>query len=174
MTGARKYIIALDRVPRLATSPYTKANSVRRFGAAAVDIALFISAVVLYGQLGIWAVLLGGIYLVSRDAIHGRSVGKLLFGLLVVSLRTGRPAGLRESVARNFLLLIPPPVVAGAALELYTVTIDPQGQRLGDRLAATQVVDGYGLKDLVSELQEEGRKLISPPPRSRVRAPAAS
>ena len=30
---------------------------------------------------------------------------------------------------------------------------DPQGQRLGDRLAMTQVVDGYGVKDLVSDLQ---------------------
>jgi uncharacterized RDD family membrane protein YckC len=164
------YLRALDRVQRLATSPYTKASSVRRLGAACVDLALCVASVGLYGRLGTWAALLGGLYLVLRDSLHGRSLGKLLFGLMVVSLKTGRPAGLRESVARNFLFLVPPPVVAGAALELHTVASDPQGQRLGDRIAATQVVDGYGLRDLVAELQ---RGLVVPSPRSRARAPVA-
>ena len=32
--------------------------------------------------------------------------------------------------------------------------IDPQGQRLGDRLAQTQVVEGLGAKDLVKSFQD--------------------
>jgi hypothetical protein len=31
---------------------------------------------------------------------------------------------------------------------------DPQGQRLGDRLAQTQVVEGAGVAELVKELEE--------------------
>ena len=121
-----------------------------------------------------WVAVIGGFYLVLRDALQGRSLGKLLFGLLVISLRTGQPATWRDSIRRNFLFLVPPPLVAGGSLELFAVATDPQGQRLGDRYAATQVVDGYGLADLVAELQLEGRKLTAAvtPARSRRRVPA--
>ena len=170
---ASGYFVALQRVPRLATSPYARASAVRRSGAAIVDLLLVGSTVVLYGTLGVWGVVLGGGYLVLRDSLHGRSAGKLIFGLMVVSLETGRPSGLRQSALRNFVLLVPPPIVAGAAFELYTVIGDPQGQRLGDRLASTQVVDAYGLKDLVADLQMEGKMRLAAPPRSHVRVPAA-
>ena len=39
-------------------------------------------------------------------------------------------------------------------LEARTIISDPQGQRLGDRLAQTQVVEGAGAKDLVKSLQD--------------------
>ena|SRR5689334_2798009 len=49
-------------------------------------------------------------YLLFRDAIGGRSLGKLATGLLVWDDRAGRPAGFLDSVIRNApfaVLLIP-------------------------------------------------------------------
>src|SRR5262249_56852215 len=39
-------------------------------------------------------------------------------------------------------------------LEARTVVRDRQGQRLGDTLAQTQVVEGFGAKDLVKSFQD--------------------
>ena len=41
-----------------------------------------------------------------------------------------------------------------AGLPIATVIRDPQGQRLGDRVAHTQVVEGLGAKEFVSVLQK--------------------
>ena len=39
------------------------------------------------------------------------------------------------------------------ALETVAITRDPQGQRLGDTLANTQVVEGLSARELVTSLQ---------------------
>ena len=39
-------------------------------------------------------------------------------------------------------------------LEARTIVVDPQGQRLGDRLAQTQVIGGAGARDLVKSVQD--------------------
>jgi hypothetical protein len=57
-------------------------------------------------------------------------------------------------VRRNLLFLLPGANVAAAFLETITLVRDVQGQRLGDRLAHTQVVDGLGVKDLVKSWLE--------------------
>jgi hypothetical protein len=57
-------------------------------------------------------------------------------------------------VTRNFLLLLPGANVVAVVLEARTILSDPQGQRLGDRLAQTQVVEGAGARDLVKSLQD--------------------
>jgi hypothetical protein len=41
-----------------------------------------------------------------------------------------------------------------AFLEASTIVRDSQGQRLGDRFALTQVVEGFGAKDVVAAVQE--------------------
>jgi uncharacterized RDD family membrane protein YckC len=96
-----------------------------------------------------WWLAAAALYLLLRDSVQGQSLGKLLFGLVVIDLETGRPASLRSSVRRNLLFLLPGANVAAAFLETITLLRDGQGQRLGDRLAHTQVVDGLGVKDLV-------------------------
>jgi hypothetical protein len=58
------------------------------------------------------------------------------------------------SVRRNLLLLLPGANVVAIFLEARTIIADPQGQRLGDRLAQTQVVEGAGARDLVKSLQD--------------------
>ena len=72
----------------------------------------------------------------------------------MISLETGRPSSLAGSVRRNLLLLLPGANVVAIFLEVRTIVRDPQGQRLGDRLAQTQVVEGLGAKDLVKSFQD--------------------
>jgi len=40
-------------------------------------------------------------------------------------------------------------------LEALTIARDPKGQRLGDRIALTQVVDGFGARELVKILRDQ-------------------
>jgi hypothetical protein len=89
-----------------------------------------------------------------HDAILGRSAGKFLCSLVVIDLETGLPCGWKQSFNRNLLFLLPGANAVAAFLEAKTCIQDPQGQRLGDRIALTQVVEGFGVKDLVGELQK--------------------
>jgi len=152
---ALAYSSIVTHFSRGLVSPYTKADVRKRFSAAFVD-ALVVTTL----SLGYWT---GGSplylafsagYLLLRDAVGGRSIGKLLFGLVVISMETGRPSSFAGSVERNFLLLLPGANVVAIFLEARTVVRDPQGQRLGDRLAQTQVVEGLGAKDFVKSLQD--------------------
>ena len=71
----------------------------------------------------------GAAYLLLRDAVAGRSVGKFLFGLVVINLETGRPCGWRASISRNALLLLPGANVVAAFLETSTIVRENVGAR---------------------------------------------
>ena len=89
----------------------------------------------------------------------GRSLGKRLSGLRVLTLATRRPAGVRESVLRNALFALAavpaaigaPPLISLLSLgcivlietgvALRPLTRDFGQRRIGDLLAGTQVVD---------------------------------
>ena len=134
-------------------SPYPKADTRKRLCAAAVDsLIVAISAVLAQILWSPWFLVAGGLYLLLRDCVQGQSLGKVLFGLVVISIETGHPATIGNSVRRNVLFLLPGANVAAAFLETMTMVRDVQGQRLGDRLADTQVVEGFGVKDLVTSL----------------------
>jgi uncharacterized RDD family membrane protein YckC len=96
---------------------------------------------------------LAAAYVLLRDTVGGQSLGKFMFGLTVVRLDSGRPCSARDSVARNVIFVLPGANVAAVFLEARTLSRDQQGLRLGDRLAMTQVVDGYGAKDLARDAQ---------------------
>ena len=136
-------------------SPYTKADGRKRALAAMAD-GLFVAVALFYYRS--WGspiyLVIGGAYLLLRDAVAGRSVGKFLFGLVVVNLETGRPCGWRASTSRNVLLLLPGANIVASILEASTIVRDPQGQRLGDRFALTQVVEGFGARDIVMGFYE--------------------
>jgi len=89
-------------------------------------------------------------YVGLRDALGGRSVGKFVAGLMVVRPETGRPCSVRDSLARNLLFLFPGVDIVAVALECVTMVRDPHGYRLGDRIARTQVVEGFGARDLAA------------------------
>jgi hypothetical protein len=136
-------------------SPYAKADVKKRLFAAVVDAMLVATALAAYrGSESLVYVLAGAAYLLLRDAVRGRSVGKFVCGLVVINLDTGRPCGCGSSVRRNILFLLPGANILAAFLEARTIVRDPQGQRLGDRVALTQVVEGFGAKDIVAVVQE--------------------
>ena len=148
------YFPALTELSRGLVSPHVKADVRRRFIAAVIDGLLCVTCVYFGAALQSPAFLVvGATYLVLRDAVGGQSVGKFLQGLIVVSLETGRPCGFSGSARRNLLFLVPGANVVAVFLEAFTLVREPQGQRLGDRLAQTQVVEGLGAKELIKSFQ---------------------
>jgi hypothetical protein len=51
--------------------------------------------------------------------------------------------------------------VSALFLESASIIRDVQGQRLGDRIAQTQVVQGYGAKELVFSIQNWWRDFLA-------------
>ena len=84
------YYPAFDKLARGLASPYSKADLTKRFSAAMVDGLLIVTSWVLYRSYVSWLYLIAGVlYLLLRDSIAGRSVGKFCFGLLVIDLLSG-------------------------------------------------------------------------------------
>lgn len=144
----------LSRLSVALVSPYAKADVVKRMFAATIDGMLILATVVLYRSPGsLLYIFLGAAYLLFRDAVGGRSVGKFCCGLVVINVESGRPCGWNGSISRNALLILPGANIVAAFLEARTIVRDPLGQRLGDRLAWTQVVEGFGARDVVRDVQ---------------------
>jgi len=155
MTFALAYSSIVRDVSRGLISHYAKADVRKRLLAASIDGLLVVTLCLVcwIGRAPLYLALGAG-YLLLRDAIAGQSVGKILLGLVVIDLTTGRAASVSDSVKRNLLLLLPGANVVAIFLEARTIMSDPQGQRLGDRLAQTQVVEGAGARDLVKSFQD--------------------
>lgn len=92
-----------------------------------------------------------GYLLISDGLFDGRSVGKRLTGLQVIT-ESGAPCGVRESILRNVtlaigLLLWKIPflgwlfLAAVTAGELIILVGSKEGRRLGDEIARTSVVE---------------------------------
>jgi uncharacterized RDD family membrane protein YckC len=152
---ALAYFPIVTRIARGLASPYAKADVTRRLLAAAIDGLLVVTTCYFYWTSdAVLYVAAGAAYLLLRDAIKGQSVGKFFLSLIVIDLETGRPSSFFGSVRRNFLLLIPGANLLAIFLESATIVRDPQGQRLGDKLAQTQVVEGFGARELVKSFQD--------------------
>src|SRR5262245_30265974 len=135
-------------------TPYVKVDVRKRLLAASLDGMPAIAAWFLYRSTGsVWGVALAVLYLLLRDGIGGQSLGKLVVGLVVVNVRTGRLCSWKDSALRNVFVLIPAANLMAIFLESITIIRDPQGQRLGDRIAQTQVIEGLGAKDLARTFQ---------------------
>ena len=149
------YFPVVTRLTRGLVSPYMKADVRKRGAAAGIDGLVVVTLFLFYRTVGSASYLAAGAaYLLLRDAIGGQSLGKLLLGLVVISLETGRASSVSASVQRNLLLLLPGANLVAIFLEARTVVRDPQGQRLGDKLAQTQVIEGLGAKDFVKPFQD--------------------
>ena len=158
---AALYFPVFKHYSLLPVSPYTKADVRKRLVAAAIDgVPVAASWLAWWTSGSILLPALGSSYLVLRDGMRGQSVGKLLVGLVVMDLPHGRPCGLTASVVRNVVFLIPGANVVAAVLETISATRDPQGQRLGDRVAQTQVVEGFGVRDLTAAFVAWWRSFI--------------
>ena len=90
------YPTVLAKLSLSLASPYAKAELRRRLCAATIDGLLVASIFALYWfSASIAFLAIGAACILLRDAVCGRSLGKFLLGLTVVSLETGRPGSAR-------------------------------------------------------------------------------
>ena len=150
---------------------YPKASMFLRAGARLVDIGI---AWLLYIATGPAGIVMALLYILFADAmIYGQSLGKKLFGVKAIFLPTRSVVRHRDSVLRNapfglvIIFAMMPDLgvkafVGGAlvigGIEAVRAWRDPQGLRLGDLWAQTQVIDGKepaAQGDLVTRVDEE-------------------
>lgn len=127
----------------------------KRFVAGLIDLAigyaLYVLVLVLWGRRVValrWLMLVGlpvilGVpnpYLLLKDAIEGKSVGKLLMGLVVYDEREKRAGGLLDSIIRNWYLAIPWVGPTLIALLIGAMILAGKRKRLGDQWADTTVI----------------------------------
>jgi len=133
-----------------------KADLVKRFVAALIDGVL--SGIV--GVVPIVGGIVGAAYMLLRDGLEldfmdGRSLGKKVMKLRPVRL-DGAPMDMATSVKRNIPFAIGPVImiipvlgwILGPAIALIIgvvesvlVLTDPQGRRIGDKMAETMVIE---------------------------------
>src|SRR5690348_4334190 len=115
-----------------------RASKWKRFLAALVD-GIFSVAL---GFVPVLGIVLAVAYTLLKDGMHlsglkGRSLGKSLLRLNVVDVESRNDRhGWLDSLKRNILLMIP----FMGIVESIVVLVDKDGRRLGDRIAATLVV----------------------------------
>jgi len=154
------YMPLVTRLVPAVVTPYAKADVRKRFAAAAVDGFVTLTGIIFWLTLdSILPLAAAAAYVVLRDALFapGQSVGKFLLGLHVIQVRTNERCTRAGSIRRNIQFIVPGLNVVAVVLESMTIVRDPQGQRLGDLLAETQVVDGFGARELVKAVQENLR-----------------
>ncbi|HZI40071.1 MAG TPA: RDD family protein [Gemmatimonadaceae bacterium] len=122
-------------------------------GAAAAIVALTglaktngVVPVVLIGGAIVWSIY----YYFTKDGREGgQSIGKGMMDLMVINTKTNTPCTMGESALRAVVMLalglIP---LVGFFIEPIFVLSDPDGRRLGDKAADTQVIrtSDYGLR----------------------------
>ncbi|MFQ5587237.1 MAG: RDD family protein [Nitrospiria bacterium] len=137
-----------DEIEIPSVSP--KANTLNRFIAKFLDL-LIISAI---GQIPLKVSFLAALsYLLISDGLAGgRSLGKQIIGLQVISAETGDAISFKESIIRNMTLALAffftqiPYVgwllaVLVLGFESLLLIGNPRGRRVGDELAKTQILD---------------------------------
>jgi uncharacterized RDD family membrane protein YckC len=142
----------------------------RVFGAGIDFIVMFILLMIPDGVLGnalyqqtlwIWTGVLA-LYFVLGEGLWGRSVGKLLMGVVVVDA-AGRRPGLLRAVARTVLRVVevnPLLLCLPAGIALIA---SMRRQRLGDMLARTYMVRAASLKTLQSGVPPTLPERAGPP-----------
>lgn len=121
-----------------------KADLGKRVAAVAIDsVGISIIAGILspIPVLNIIGALLPAAYMLTRDGfdfefMDRRSIGKKLMKIRPVRL-DGQPMDLMGSIARNWPFLVPIVPLIG----FFIAMNDPQGMRIGDKVANTIVVD---------------------------------
>jgi len=153
MVFSLTYPAILTRLSVGLVSPYAKADLRKRIYAALLDGFVITSVFFAFATARTAPYLvLAMVYTLLRDSLNGQSPGKFVLGLAVINVQTGEPARWIDSARRNILFLLPGANIAAVFLESRTLLRDPQGQRLGDRFAQTQVVEGAGAAELLQDV----------------------
>jgi uncharacterized RDD family membrane protein YckC len=145
-----------NQAPVSSTTSATKADLVKRFIAALIDNVL----AALVGAIPVVGGIVGAAYILLKDGLDiefmdKRSLGKKLMKLRPVRLDGGN-MDITTSIQRNWplaigsilaiipilgwIIAVPVALVIGV-IELVLVLTDPEGRRLGDKLAGTKVIE---------------------------------
>ncbi|MGW8179353.1 MAG: RDD family protein, partial [bacterium] len=131
-----------------------RADTLLRVVARVLDILILAAAWELLPKAGFAA---GIVYILIGDGLlEGRSIGKKIIGLQVISLTTKTPCSIRESIFRNlplaigFIALKVPYVgwivaLAICVIEFLLIVAGSDGMRAGDMLANNAVVVRRGI-----------------------------
>ncbi len=127
-----------------------RAGLLLRTAAKIVDFILIAAVIEIIPRAGFYA---GLMYLLLGDGFFdGRSVGKKLLRLKVLSAETGGPCSFKDSILRNstfgvgYALWIVPFIgwifiVIVSVIEFLLVLGSKDGMRLGDEIAKTVVIE---------------------------------
>lgn len=127
-----------------------RAGLLLRSAAKTIDFIIVAAAAEIIPRAGFFA---GLAYLLISDGLFdGRSLGKRLIGLRIISNATNKPCSVRESILRNLLLCIGVAlwkipligwifIVLIIAFEFVILLGSKEGMRLGDELAKTTVIE---------------------------------
>lgn len=136
--------IATKEIKKLS-SPIVKrliAGSLDIFIALAIFFALFSSKRLIIARLlmrGL-TVTIPHIYLLLKDSIEGKSIGKLFVGIMVYNEKEKKAGGLLDSIIRNWYLAIPFLGPTLFALVIGAQILSGKKKRLGDQAAETIVI----------------------------------
>jgi hypothetical protein len=125
----------------------------RRFAAGSIDLgiamvifgALFFSRrlmILLFLRRGL-AVMVPHAYLLVKDAFEGKSIGKLLLGLVTYNEKEKKAAGLLDSIIRNWYLAIPFLGPTLLAVVIGAQILSGKRKRMGDEAADTTVISDF-------------------------------
>jgi len=127
-----------------------RASLLLRSAAKTIDFIIVAAAAEIIPRAGFFA---GLAYLFISDGLFdGRSLGKRLIGLRIISTVTNKPCSVRESILRNLLLCIGVVlwkipligwifIVLIIAFEFVILLGSKEGMRLGDEFAKTTVIE---------------------------------
>jgi len=127
-----------------------RAGLLLRVVAKGIDFTIVAAAAEIIPRTGFFA---GLAYLLISDGLFGgKSLGKKLVGLKVISIVHNRECSIRESILRNFALCIgvafwKVPLVGWIftalipAFEFIMLLGSKEGMRLGDEIAKTTVIE---------------------------------
>lgn len=138
-----------------------KTSLLLRVFAKALDFIIIAAMAEIVPNAGFYA---GLSYLLISDGLfNGRSIGKYLIGLRVVSIVTNEPCSIKESIVRNAplgagVLLSKLPwigwifITAVSAMEFLILLGSKDGMRIGDEIAKTAVIENIKI-DTTQEAQ---------------------
>jgi uncharacterized RDD family membrane protein YckC len=143
-------LILMNEGAEAALNEQKTAGILLRVVAKFVDLIIIVAIAEVLPKAGYLAGV--GYMLIGDGFFKGKSVGKRLVGITVVSKASGMPASMRESILRNMILslailFIKIPfigwIIAAAvfAFEFIFLIGSKEGMRLGDEIAKTAVVE---------------------------------
>lgn len=86
------------------------------------------------------AVVVPHLYILLKDSIEGKSIGKLIVGIMVYNEKEKKVAGVLDSIIRNWYLAIPFLGPTLLALVIGAQILSGKNKRLGDEGAGTIVI----------------------------------